>query len=552
MASMADSKFCAGCQRYNENINAVYWCSDCTEPVCKPCGRVHERMYPPHNVLPMTDIKQLSSSLLTLSKNCNNHPDQKIVLYCFQHDKVICGLCVPVSHQNCKHILSIETAAKGVKDGTAISDLERRMDNFSQVTENILTKSKTALEGLEKSRYNIKKRVSQIKQRAIAHLDKLEADIHKDIEKKYRHCNDTVSRSTKSIQSSSDSLFVWKSDLKSLKRYTNEIHLFLAIKFLDEKTYKKEMEIRDTQITTFPVLTYHSSESESKIKKLLPDFGTVTVDNVPVQMPELNIYQQSQFLARNKRSLSLTTSFQTTKLGNGVSVFTGCFIPGERLLLGQNGCNKLYVCQLDGSKSRVIDIDYNPLCVTMYDNSHVVVSEGLGGIQIINLTSFKPGRKIKVEGFCRGITRLKDKIWIRNQLNTLTIVDFNGKVLNTIQTSFDPSNIFASQDGDVYCTDNTNGKVFIVTKDGKEREIYNSPDLDGAVGISIDDRGDVYVAGKGSNNIHRIYHDGQTSDIVLTADDGIDRPTRLSYNYETRQLLVVNNDCKHINVYKTE
>lgn len=67
-----------------------------------------------------------------------------------------------------------------MKDGTAISDLERRMDNLSQVTENRLSQSDTALVDLEKSRIKIKKTVSEIKQKFIAHLDKLEAEMHKD------------------------------------------------------------------------------------------------------------------------------------------------------------------------------------------------------------------------------------------------------------------------------------------------------------------------------------------------------------------------------------
>lgn len=94
---MADRTYCAGCERGNENVRAESWCSDCTELVCT---RVHERLSPPHMVVPMTEIQELSFSLLTMSKNCENHPDQKIVMYCCQHEKGICGSCVPASHQN--------------------------------------------------------------------------------------------------------------------------------------------------------------------------------------------------------------------------------------------------------------------------------------------------------------------------------------------------------------------------------------------------------------------------------------------------------------------
>lgn len=162
-------------------------------------------------------------------------------------------------------------------------------------------------------------------------------------------------------------------------------------------------------------------------------------------------------------------------------------------------------------------------------------------MKIIYLTTFKPGRINEVGGYYNEITSVKDKIWIKNLFNTLTILNINGKVQNTKQTTFTPVDICANKDGDVYCTDSDSDKVFVVTSDGKEREMYSSPDMKRAEGLALDDHGDVYVAGYASNNIHRIFNDGQKHDIVLTADDGITQPTSLSYNCETREMLVINN-----------
>ncbi|VDI51539.1 Hypothetical predicted protein [Mytilus galloprovincialis] len=116
---MVDSKLYAGCQRLNEDIKAESWCSNCSEFVCQSCAKAHERMCP--------------------------------------------------IHKNCKPIISIEKAARSVKDGTAISDVERRLDNLSKVTDSILGKTETTLDDLKKSRNNIKKRVTEIKQRVITH-----------------------------------------------------------------------------------------------------------------------------------------------------------------------------------------------------------------------------------------------------------------------------------------------------------------------------------------------------------------------------------------------
>ncbi|XP_071155270.1 tripartite motif-containing protein 2-like [Mytilus edulis] len=547
---MADSIFCVGCQRGKEDIIADSWCSDCSEQVCKTCARVHERMYPPHKIVPMKEIQELSSSLLTLSKNCENHPDQKIILYCCQHDTVICDSCVPVSHPNCNPIISVEKAAKNVKHSTAISDLEKRIGNLSQVTENILSRNETILEDLKTNRSKITKTVTEMKLKFIAHLDKLESNIHKDIDNKYEQCDETVSQIINSVQLSYDSLSAWKKDIISLKQYASEIHLFKAVKFLDAKTHQQELEIRDIQTATVPTLTYHPSGLESNIQNEHSDLGTIDIENVQAPISVLDIDQQCQFMVGEQRKLSLTNSFKTTRLGDGVRVYRGCFIPGNRLLLSQFSQNNLYVCELDGSNPKVIQVDYKIEHMSLYDNTHALVSSGYGGIQIIDLNLFKPGRKLKVRGHCYGITSVKDKIWVENQPKTLTIMNISGKVINTIKTTFDPCDICANKDGDVYCTDVTKSKVYFIAADGEEREICNSSDLKCPSGVTVDDHGDVYVAGYLSNNIHRISGDGQTQ-IVLTENDDIKKPGDLSFNFETRELLVINNDCETINIYQT-
>ncbi|VDH90299.1 Hypothetical predicted protein [Mytilus galloprovincialis] len=319
-----------------------------------------------------------------------------------------------------------------------------------------------------------------------------------------------------------------------------------------QKLTRKNWKSEYIQAATVAILKYHPPESESNISKLVPDLGTITVENIQIQMPLLNIDQQGQFLVRDERKLSLKHSFPTRQLGNEVSIRSGCFISDDRLLLYQFRGKHLFVCKLDGSNFSVISLDYEPFNICLYDKNHAVVSLGDKGIQIINLRSLKPGRIIQVEGICFGITSVKDKIWVKNKLQTLTIVDINGKVLKVLHTKFNPYEICANQDGDVYCTDLYSKKVFLVSLDGKEREIYNSYALKDATSVAVDDRGDLYVTGLSSNNIHRISNDGQKHDIVLSAEDGINLPSSLSYNNETRELLVLNDHRKSIIIYKTQ
>ncbi|CAC5423257.1 unnamed protein product [Mytilus coruscus] len=186
----------------------------------------------------------------------------------------------------------------------------------------------------------------------------------------------------------------------------------------------------------------------------------------------------------------------------------------------------------------------------MYDNNHDLVSAGYEGIQVIYLTSLKPEKKIPLWGNCSGIASAKQYIWIKNQRRTLIKVDINGTILTKIKTAFDPLDICANKEGDVYYTNGE--KVYVVIADGKEREINKSLDLKGIEGIAVDDRGDVYVAEKTSNNIHKLFINNQKPGIVMTVDDGVYRPINLSFNKETKELLVLNNDRVSINIYRPQ
>lgn len=65
--------------------------------------------------------------------DCDVHIDQRTILYCTQHDKIICELCLSDTHKNCKSIISIDQAAKGVNHDTALLDLKSRMEYLRKI-----------------------------------------------------------------------------------------------------------------------------------------------------------------------------------------------------------------------------------------------------------------------------------------------------------------------------------------------------------------------------------------------------------------------------------
>ena len=133
------------------------------------------------------------------------------------------------------------------------------------------------------------------------------------------------------------------------------------------------------------------------------------------------------------------------------------------------------------------------------------------------------------------------------------IYNENGKPRKKIQTSFNPQDMCLNKAGDIYCTDYIGSNVYVINFEGLARTLYSSKDLKFPLGLDVDDStGNIYVAGKDSNNIHRISGDGNTSNIILTKEDGIDCPFGVSFENVTRQLMVINNKGRSINIYKVD
>ncbi|CAC5426467.1 unnamed protein product [Mytilus coruscus] len=414
---MTDRALCARCQRDGDNTSAGFWCTDCGELVCNACTKFHKKLTPPHTIVHIDQVQNLSSTLLELSRKCEYHPDQKIVLFCCQHDRVLCDSCgMTESHQNCKSIVSIEKAAKGVKNGAAVFDMEKRMENICQ--------------------------------------------------------------------------------------------------------------------------------------------RTVTIEKEPMQVSAvLDIDQQGHAHARpqsDQKSLCLVTSFKTSEIDGGVNIHCGCFIPGKRLLLANSYYENIYVCDLDGSNVRSIELQYNPCSVALYFNNKALVSSHRRFFQIVDLDTLEPGSNIGVGLECTVITSVNGDMCVRNSNSSLSMVDIDGVEQRKIFTTSDPLYLSINKSNEIYYIASNDDKVFVTTSDGKGRVFYDSPELKGLMGFAVDDNNDAYVSTVDSNAIYKISQDGQKHDIILNEEDGIKGPMGLSYNDLTKELMIINEEGLSIMIYKMQ
>ena len=86
--------------------------------------------------------------------------------------------------------------------------------------------------------------------------------------------------------------------------------------------------------------------------------------------------------------------------------------------------------------------------------------------------------------------------------------------------------------------------------DGSNYLTYSSSELLDPAGLTLDNQDNLYITGFGSDNIHRISGNRDVNEIVLTKDDGISSPSGITFNKQTNELLVINEDFTSIRIYK--
>ena len=552
---MDEPEFCAGCLRDNEETKAVAWCSNCSEWVCKPCGRVHARFAIPHKVVPTKEAKKLSSSVLQLSKNCAIHSDQRIILFCIQHDTIVCASCVPELHQNCKSVMSIEKVAKGVRTGTAIDDLETRLSNLCHVIKNILSENFTNISQLEDQKKQIRKKIKTIRQQINVHLDHLEDGLDNELMKSFATLKEKSENIKTDLKNKLDDAEKWQNDIRSLKEHGSDIHLFQSIKFLDNKTHKQESEMRNLQrrIKT-PKMVFRPSTNAIEFKTILPSLGIIEIEESPsleTAVHALDIEQKGQ-CATVEGAITLMSSFETANLNPKSTINSGCFISRNQLLLADTTNRCLYVCKTDGTDYIKIDLDDYPLQVNIYDANRALIVLSHTGIRVFDLNFLSCGNYIVKSRDCASITNVGGRIWYTRGIGTLCEIDIDGKDLNTVQPKCYLNKIAITSTGHIYCTSlNFGGEgIYIVSPEGKSKLFFKSPQLEKANGVAIDDKGNVLVSGSTFSNIHKISKDGKHSESILTAENGLNHPGLLTYCHESKHMLVANNNGKSVLIYK--
>lgn len=300
---------CRPCERENEHHQALSWCSTCGEGLCKNCSKEHKknRASSKHTVVLVESMSRLSETMISQWNRCETHSEKEITLYCRNHDQLCCTLCIPGFHRRCDDVLCIEDASKHCRQGSALSDLQTRIENLRRIYDVILKKKNENIIDLENETVLIEKHIPG---NNVTDYLKRNKTIREDFSAKRDILTQQIIEESDEITKRKTRLSSFCTDLHIFVKDEADQQLFVAVKKFDTALYKLEQEMQTDQFTKL-----HSILQERRSSDISSKLATLQIiEHNMDDIPELTKLNQCQALLIRSGNLKLTKSIDLKNL----------------------------------------------------------------------------------------------------------------------------------------------------------------------------------------------------------------------------------------------
>ncbi|KAH3749964.1 hypothetical protein DPMN_184480 [Dreissena polymorpha] len=88
---------CTACQA----LEPQFHCEECCKCFCDSCVNLHNQLYKTHPVFGRERMEKwpIAKSTLNMLEQCGEHSDEKIKLFCEDHSRLCCHICVLLHHR---------------------------------------------------------------------------------------------------------------------------------------------------------------------------------------------------------------------------------------------------------------------------------------------------------------------------------------------------------------------------------------------------------------------------------------------------------------------
>ena len=547
--------FCGICDIRHISRPSSAWCPDCEEGLCKECTEYHSLVKSSrnHTTIPITAYQKLPSYVLEIKEHCDEH-DEKLNLYCREHECPCCGICIVEYHSECKNVTIMEKIIKNVKTSTMFTEVEHLIKEMIENIGKIRQNRETNSSAVKEQKRIIENEIQQLRTKINTHLDKLQDDMMKELTEAEKHVIDGTRELLVSLDENQKELTEYQTSAVNIKKYASDLQTFLALKQIE-----KEVETKDTCLHTLfnsdslykTKLSYTIDAGLKTLTTSIQKFGKVVVETKPCEMNLVRKkYQRAQMTVAELPPPMSVENIQLTlkkKRNTKERLTTGCsLLPDGRQVLSCYKTNTVSFINTEGVELFQIGKDKIGACTydTVYikdTNSVAVSSGGSAGnryIAIIDIGSRKVMTTISMDTECYGMAVRGRTIYYCAGSKGLQMLNLRDKSIRNVINSDMTYVYHVATSGDkLYYTNYNTDTVTCCDLHGTTQwKFKDSRALQSPLGISVDNDGNVFVVGYYSCNVVVISPDGQRHRELLPSE----QPRVLDYDKSTNRLLVVN------------
>ncbi|XP_063396961.1 uncharacterized protein LOC134681316 [Mytilus trossulus] len=542
---------CGVCEYRNINKPSVVWCSECDEGLCGECKEHHaaSRGTREHIIVQISEYQKLPSKILEITQTCQKH-NEKYVIFCKKHDCPCCRRCVVETHDNCRELNAIDDVIRNVKSSSAFLEMEHMLAELSENLQRIRKDRQNNIKSLKENKTKIEREIKETRMLINNHLDKLQEILMKELYAAEEKENKKISCLISSIQEKEREITECQTNLDKIKQHASDLQTFLSMKHIQQDVTKNEQLIESLlkeDKTNNVTLSFEKENTFENLPTALNKMGTIILDTRSSNTTLIiRKNKQAQIIVPTTHvptvdDLKLTLRQTIKTIGENINSCS--LLPDGRMIFSCYFSGQINVMKTDGSfdftlqtGSLISHIHY------IEDSQNFIVTSGSGkSITIIDMKTGKKEKTIKCGSSVYGIAHNNGQLFYNGYNSGLCVVSLDDdSVTQLVKATIRQYSSIAVWSDQLYYI-NKDESVICCDLQGKLKwKSELKPFLQGALGITVDNHGRVYVSGFHSHNVVVISPDGNKHRLLLAEKDGPQWPQALFFNRKNNKLLIAN------------
>ncbi|XP_071121824.1 uncharacterized protein [Mytilus edulis] len=556
MASAAH--VCGICDLRHVTKPSVAWCPECDEGFCSDCEEHHSlsKATRHHKTMKIAEYQTLPQDVLQITQSCTKH-NEKLILYCRDHETPCCGKCVNEGHKGCNKVVNLDDIVKNAKTSTSFQEIEETLVELLDNIKEIQNTYKENLTNLSESRNQIEKQIQDIRSKIDTHLNTIQKKLIDAVNKVEETEIKKVRLLVKTLEEKENHLTKYQNSIANIKQHASDLQTFMSIRQIEQDLSKNNEFIQSCvngDAVNTRIITCSIDKSIETITRSVQRFGEIAVVVRPTKAALRDRKKtQAQMIIPQLPTKSIdnvTALLQQTIKTTSKNVRGCCILPDGRLALTCSDRDMLILIKADGCKDFEMQLP-GAFDVTNGTRDNIlIVSSNIKkkGLSIIDIKIRAITKFIPIKYKCYGVVVHNDNVIFCTE-SELKILNLQTESINTITNE---------NMSEFSCVD-TNGKYIYYT--ALYEDSVTCCDFKGVIqwtftdkkniisprGIALNDDGFVFVSS--TNLVVLISPCGKQYKRFITNSDKLRFTQALHYD-KKRDILLVANREENAFVYK--